>query len=363
MKSKLLSALTVIGLLTVSAHAASLTESLKAGKPDLQSIGPIAFGPEGILFAADTKGAALFAIATDDTVAAKASSPVKVEAVNQKIAALLGVAPADILVSDMVVNPISHTTYLAVSRGRGTDAQPALLRVKTDGKLETVALDNVKFSKALLPNAPANATTGRTNPRTESITDIAYLNGQIVVAGLSNEEFASKLRSVPFPFQTVGNGASIEIYHGSHGQFETRAPVRTFVSYKVGNVDTLLAAYTCTPLVSIPMSDLKSGSKVQGKTIGEFGNGNQPLDMIVYQKGGKDYLLMANSRRGVMKITTDNIDKAEPIVAPVANTKGLGFETLASWTGVEQLDRLDDQLAMVVRRTGDALSLESLPLP
>ena len=362
MKSKSLSvALIALGLLVIPTQAASLTDSLKAGKPDLQSIGPISFGPEGILFAADTKGAALFAIATDDNTA-RAGQAVKVEAMTQKIGALLGVPAADVLVNDMAVHPISHNTYLAVSRGRGTDAQPALLRVKADGQLETVSLENVKFSKAVLPNAPASTAAAR-NPRLESITDIAFLDGQVIVAGLSNEEFASKLRSVPFPFQTVANGTSVEIYHGSHGQFETRAPIRTFVSYKIGTEQNVLAAYTCTPLVKFPLSDLKPGAKVQGKTIGEFGNGNQPLDMIVYQKGGKDYLLMANSRRGVMKITTDNIDKEEPIVAPVANTKGLGFETIAAWTGVEQLDRLSDQLAMVVRRTGDALSLESLPLP
>ena len=366
MKSKLFSSALVVlttGLLTLSTHAASLTDSLKAGKPDLKSVGPIAFGPEGILFAADTTGAAIFAIATEDTTPTRGGQPIKLEAINQKVGALLGVTAADILISDMAVNPISHNTYLAVSRGRGPTAQPVLIRVKADGKIETVSLDNVKFSKAVLPNAPAENPTARTNPRLESITDIAFLDDRIVIAGLSNEEFSSKLRSVPFPFQTVANGTSVEIYHGSHGKFETMAPVRTFVSFKVGNELSLLAAYTCTPLVRFPLSELKAGAKVQGTTIAEFGAGNRPIDMIVYQKGGKDFILMANSSRGVMKITTDNIDKSEPIVAPVPGTKGLAFETIKDWIGIEQLDRLDDQLAMVVRRQGDSLSLESLALP
>ena len=46
----------------------------------------------------------------------------------------------------------------------------------------------------------------------------------------------------------------------------------------------------------------------KGKTIAELGNRNKPLDMISYKKEGKDYLLMANSSRGVMKISTENID-------------------------------------------------------
>jgi len=88
--------------------------------------------------------------------------------------------------------------------------------------------------------------------------------------------------------------------------------------------------------------------------------------MIVYQKGGKDYLLMANSSRGIMKISTDQIDSVEKIDAPVpdSNKKGLPYQTIESWTGIDQLDRLDSQYAIVVRRAeGGSLNLESLPLP
>jgi hypothetical protein len=357
-----------IGLLAATAQAAKLTDSLKPGKPDLQSLGPLTFGPEGILFAADTKGAAIFAIATEDTTPAHGSHALKVEAVNQKVAALLGTSADQILIDDLAVNPISHNAYLAISRGRGPEAMPVLVRVKADGKLETISLDNVKFAKAVLPDAPADGVVGqgnrRSNPRQESITDIGFLEDRVLIAGLSNEEFSSTLRAVPFPFRTVGNGTSVEIYHGAHGQFETKSPVRTFVPFKVGNEPSLLAAYTCTPLVRFSLSELKPGAKIKGTTVAELGNRNRPLDMIVYQKGGKDFLLMANSSRGVMKISTDNIEKTEPILARVADTKGLTYETIKDWTGVDQLDRLDDQLALVLRRgEGGALNLESMPLP
>ena len=56
-----------------------------------------------------------------------------------------------------------------------------------------------------------------------------------------------------------------------------------------------MAAYTCTPLVKVPVAALKPGARTsRGRPIAELGNMNQPLDMIVYQKDGKDYLLMAN---------------------------------------------------------------------
>ena len=63
-----------------------------------------------------------------------------------------------------------------------------------------------------------------------SITDIAYINGQVYVAGLSNEEFASNLRAIQYPFEKVSPGSSIEIYHGAHGAFETRSPGTDFCS-------------------------------------------------------------------------------------------------------------------------------------
>lgn len=358
------------GLLAASAFASDLTDGLKEGNPELKSMGPIAFGPEGILFAADTKSAAVFAIATADVRPAQDAKPLKVEGINQKIAGLLGTSADQILIADMAVNPISRKAYIAVSRGRGPTATPVLVRVTRDGQIEAVDLERVKFAKAQLPDAPTDGVVGagsrQSNPRQESITDIAFLEDRVLIAGLSNEEFASTLRAIPFPFQTVENGTSVEIYHGAHGRFETRSPVRTFVPFNIGAEPHLLAAYTCTPLVQFPIQQLKPGAKIKGKTIAELGNRNRPLDMIVYEKGGKDYLLLANSSRGIMKINTDAIENTEAIVEHVqgGGKKGLSYETIESWKGIEQLDRLDQGNALVVRRGEDqSLNLESLPLP
>jgi hypothetical protein len=370
MKSITALALTLGLAFPAANHAANWTAGMKEGKLELKSAGPISFGPEGILFIADTKAAAVAAVATGDTKPAASAKLTKVEGINQKIAGLLGASADQILIDDLAVNPISRNTYLAVSRGRGADATPVLIRVKGDGQPELVSLDKVKFSRAELPDAPTDGVVGQgnrqSNPRRESITDIAFLEDRLLIAGLSNEEFASTLRAIPFPFKTVANGTSVEIYHGAHGRFETRSPVRTFVPFKVGNEAHLLAAYTCTPLVQFPLSQIQPGAKIKGKTIAELGNRNRPLDMIVYQKGGKDYLLLANSSRGIMKINTDQIEKSESIETPVkdGNKKGVAYETIESWTGIDQLDRLDNQHAIVLRRgEGGAQILEALDLP
>ena len=39
-----------------------------------------------------------------------------------------------------------------------------------------------------------------------TITDMNYVNGNLMVAGLSNEEWSSALRSIPFPFKTADAG-------------------------------------------------------------------------------------------------------------------------------------------------------------
>lgn len=343
-------------------------EGMKEGNPGLKSAGPIAFGPDGILFIADTKSASVVAVDTGDNHSSAESRISRIEGINQKIAALLGTGADQLLITDLAVNPVSHNTYITVSRGRGPEATPVLLRIKSDAEIELVSLDHVKFSRAELPDAPVDGVVGepnrQSNPRQESITDIGFLEDRVLIAGLSNEEFSSTLRAIPFPFRTVAHGTSVEIYHGSHGRFETRAPVRTFVPFKVGNEPQLLAAYTCTPLVQFPIKQLTPGAKIKGKTVAELGNRNRPIDMIVYQKGGKDYLLLANSSRGVMKISTDQIENGESITAPVRDTKGLPYETIKDWTGVEQLDRLDAERAVVLRRSdGGSLNLEALPLP
>lgn len=351
-------------------HASHWTSGMKDSKVELKSIGPITFGPEGILFIADTKAAAVYAIATDDSQSATSAKPIQVPGLNQKIASLLGTTSNDILIQDVAVNPAARTVYVAVLRGRGPDAKAALVRVDHNGQLQNVNLGAVKAAKAELPDAPVDGVVGegnrQSNPRQESITDIAFLEDRVLIAGLSNEEFSSTLRAIPFPFKTVVNGTSVEIFHGAHGRFETRSPVRTFVPFNVGHEPHLLAAYTCTPLVQFPIKELKPGAKIKGKTIAELGNRNRPLDMIVYQKDGKDFLLLANNNRGIMKINAANIEGTQGILEPVKDgaKQGLAYETIDSWSGVEQLDRLDAQHAIVLRRAeGGAFNLETLALP
>ncbi len=347
------------GLALVAAPAsADLTDSLKPGTPDLKSVGALAFGPEGILFVGDAASAAIFALDTGDRTKASAAGQPKVDGVDAKIASMLGVDSKTIQLNDMKVNPLSGKVYLSVGRGKGPDAAPAIIRVDATGKLDQLELKNIKFAKVALPNPPGE------KQRMMAITQLGFVDGRLMVSGLSNEEWASTLRAISFPFNEADKGAGIEIYHGAHGAFETRAPIRTFAPYGIAGQTHILAAYTCTPLVKIPVAELKAGSRVKGTTVAELGNRNNPLDMVIYNKGGKDFVLMANSSRGMMKIDLGGVEKAQGITSRIADKAGLPYDTIEPLKSVVQMDRLDPNNAVVIIRAADGiLNLQTVPLP
>ena len=190
---------------------------MKEGTPDIKLAGPMAFAPHGVLLVGDTLSAAIYAIDTGDDQAATGEKSVNIEGVNQKIAAMMGSDVAETVINDMVVNPLSGNLYLSVSRGRGPTATPVIFKADAKGALSELSLKKIKFSKAAIANAPESQEGARRNPRMSAITDMQYKDGNVVVAGLSNEEFASKLRVLKYPFDGSGKATSVEMYHGAHG--------------------------------------------------------------------------------------------------------------------------------------------------
>jgi hypothetical protein len=342
---------TALTLTLTAAHKpALLTADLASGKVELMSAGPLAFGPQGILFVGDSRGGLIVAIDTNDHTAARSAAKIDVPGIDAKIAALVGVTPDQIVINDVKVNPLSKNVYLSASRGRGPDALPLIIRVDTSGKISMLALDNARHASVRLADAPvSNSTAKRGDPRMLTITDMAYVNGNLMVAGLSNEEWSSALRSIPFPFKSAAEGTTLQIWHASHGRYETEAPVRTFVPYTIAGQQYILAAYTCTPLVKIPVSDLKPGAQVKGVTIADLGSGNQPLDMVPYEKDGHNYILIANSARGVMKLKADDLQSYAPIDSPtVVDVAGVPYDKIAALKDVRYLAQLDDADALIL---------------
>src|SRR5258708_21215618 len=109
-----------------------------------------------------------------------------------------------------------------------------VIRGEPAGKVTPLTLDSIGHASVSLTDAPASDPSARQNPRTITITDMEFLNGSLLVAGMSNEEWSSALRSIPYPFNTVARGTQLQIWHASHGRYETQSPVRTFVPYTLG---------------------------------------------------------------------------------------------------------------------------------
>jgi hypothetical protein len=356
MRSKLLAVACVLGLAAVGQAA---EDGLTKGTPEMKSATALAFGPKGLLFVGDPQGAAIFAIDTGDTKPA-GTKDVTIEKLDSKLAAALGVGEKEVRINDVKVNPASGNLYLALSRGTGAGT-PAIVKITRDGAVEPQTLKDVMFAKVAIPN-PFDPKPKARGTRADTITSMAFVDGRLFIAGLSSEEFASTLRAIPYPFKDADKGAGIQIFHGAHGRLETEAPIKAFTPFKIDNVEHIVASYTCTPLVKIPVSELKAGAKVKGTTIAELGNQNQPLDMISYSKGGKDFLLTANSRHGVLKIPTTDFASAAPITERTGPA-GIKAEPITELKDVVQLDKLDDARMIVIARSGGGLDLKTVPLP
>src|SRR6266850_3134280 len=97
-----LSVFVVLALFASAAVAQDITGSLTAGKADLQSAGVMTFGANGVLFVADSLGAMIYAIDTQDRTPATANE-MNVTGLRDKIAGLLGTTPDQVLINDVAV--------------------------------------------------------------------------------------------------------------------------------------------------------------------------------------------------------------------------------------------------------------------
>ncbi len=374
MKSKLFQSVVVIlgmGLIflvafTDSHETSGLTANFETGTPGHMAIGELAFGPQGILFYGDSPGASIFALDTKDSKRS-GNSAMNVDDIQGKLAQKLGAGVDDISIQDMVVHPVSHNAYMSLRRGEGNNATYHLMTVSTDGSINEVDLSNASFSQFKLAKVPSLGETDRrgNSLRSSSITDLSYANGKVFVAGISNEEFASGFRQISFPFQGKEALTTLEIYHVSHGQYETNAPIRTFVSYSIDDSNYIVAGYTCTPLVLFPMDNLEDGEHVRGKTVAELGNRNRPLDIIPYTDSqGNEALMIANSSYSVMRVNPKSFTNQSHLDQPLKNgeeTKGIKFEAL-DYHNVKHMDNLNaDFMVMLQQDEEGNLNLRSIP--
>ena len=297
---------------------------------NMKYAGTLAFSPEGVLFVGDNVTGNIFSYETGAGQAPAAQTkPLGVNNIDARVAEVLGVDQKNITINGMAVHPVSRDVYLSVSRSFDGGFLPAIVKVNSAGQLTNVDLKTLKSSQYKIPNYPTDERQFRSRAkdwavpdaneydakaelpmRTLAIMGMVFHNGELFVSGISNQEFASTLRRIPFPFSGKETASNISIYHIVHARYETRAPILAMKIMSIDGEDTLVAAYTCSPLVLIPLKELKNGAKVSGKTIGDMGNG-QPLQMVPFQLYGQDMLFVTNSARGPQVIPVKGLNGAK----------------------------------------------------
>lgn len=359
---KIVNYILAIGLLcTASASAARW--GLERGTPDIQSAGALAFGPGDVLLVGDTKSAAVFAISTGNTEGDSQKANINVTDLAGKISEIVG---SKATINDMATNPSTGTVFVSVT----ANGKPAIVQVNGTGLVSEVPLKDIAFSKAQLSDAPEDKETGqgrrRRNNRADAITDIAFFEGKVLISGLRTKGAPSSVRELDFPFAESDRGIGVQIYHAAHGKEEEYSAMRTFVPLMIDGKPSLLGAYVCTPLIKFPLDALSGGDeKVKATTVAELGNRNRPLDMISYDKDGAEYLLLSNSARGVMKISTAGLTENKGLTEPVrgGGVAGQSFESVESMSGVVQMDKLNSTHAVVLIDNDGSLDLKTVALP
>lgn len=299
------------------------------------SAGALAFAPDGTLFLGDSKAGAIWAYPSRARGKVADVAPFLFADIDQSMGNVLGVEPRRLVYNGMAVHPQTREPHISLGIRNSGKVSPAVVRVSLDGTITLVDLTADEAKVQLLSNIPDQDKTfrsragewpvpsekyyeekARTPMRAMAIVDIKFHNGELFVSGVSNQEFCSVLRRVPYPFQGVSSETHLEIFHVAHGIYETRAPIRTMQFATLDGEDTLIAAYACSPIVTIPVSQLADGATVIGKTIGDMGNG-QPISMVAYRDEGEDRLLITNVGRG-------------PVVLPLSNLEGAPAFTAAN---------------------------------
>lgn len=316
-------AVVICSILSSAAYAES-------AKLDMKFAGALEFSGSGTLFVGDNINGSIYAFDLPSDNVSKDVTPIKIDDIDVRIANLLGVGKSAVEINDMAVHPVSHEIFISVSRIGNLVAKPALIKVSQAGEIELMDLGTHEFSKQELTHFPNQQVTFR--PRgfgdapplvkdlakgaiplsSLAIMDMVYHDNELFVSGVAYDDFLSTLRRMPYPFDGKQSATSVEMYHIAHDQYETRAPIRAMSIQTIDGKEQLIAAYTCSPVVLVPLDELVDGAKVAAHTIGDMGNG-QPIDMIPYKFGDQNMLFVTSNSRSPQVIPLNGLNGAKVV--------------------------------------------------
>lgn len=310
---------------------ASTTAQANDTALDLKFAGALEFSDKGTLFVGDNYNGAIYSFDMTAATAPAKINAVSITDIDTKMADALGVGSSAIEINDMAAHPVSGEIFISVSRVGSYASRPAILKVTQDKQLELLDLSSYAFKKQALSHYPDQTTTFRPrglmggappSPRdlakgdiklsSLAIMDMVYHKDELFVSGVAYDDFLSTLRRINVPFDGTQSAANVEMYHIAHDGYETRAPVRAMAIHEIDGKDQLIAAYTCSPLVMVPLDSIVDGAKISANTLGDMGNG-QPIDMISYKLFGQDMLFVTSNSRSPQVIPLAGLNGAKVV--------------------------------------------------
>ena len=337
----------------------------------LTSVSKMSFNDKGFLFLGDGRRPVVYSIDLGGKISDQPTKPFNLKNVDLILSRFLGVSTEMLRVTDMAVHPLSKDVYLAVSVGVGKLETFSLIKVRPEGKLENVSLKDKKVDSVELTHHEGKDYKfwNKYQASSLSITHIEYYKNHLYVSGLKTGEFSSTLYKVSFPFRGNVEHATVSYYHAVHDQTESRAPIISHKIVHISGKDYLLAVYTCTPLVLIPLSEIKNGAHIRGKTIAELGYGNNPVDMLSFTldrgEGMQPYILINNRNRSGSLIAMKDIIDAESqpgITTPSGfSKKGVTAQDVPL-AGVIHMSLQDASWLLALRRNIDTGHLDLITM-
>lgn len=358
--------LTLASLLVLALPTIALADK---GDPKIKTIEAIAFGPDGLLLIGG--GARVVTIQTGDT---KPTTWSKTDLANidKVLAGKLGLAPTDIEIRKLAVNPASHKAYIALQSLK-TKAD-VILTVDGAGNVAEFPLEDVTYTSYTL-EAPKVSIT--------KVTDTIWAGGKIVAATQATDKFTASRVFTINPEAKGGSTRQIstKTYHVGHGKWETHAPLRVLMPLVEGGRTSVVGSFTCTPVVRYDLDDAKEDAQIIGRSVVELGTGNTPRGMFPYERDGKNYILVNVARNNkkpafgfpsaywVARVDaallneTTAINEKAPWRIGGKNLVGDRVQVAKDYFGVQQMDRLDANQALAIVEDKGALSLRVLQLP
>jgi hypothetical protein len=103
----------VFAFVALTAYAPAVAPRVAAATgPQLQSIGPLSFGPNGVLYAADSLAGKIYALDLGAQASGGAPGTANVANITQKIAAMLGTDALQVAVTDLAVDARTHNSFV-----------------------------------------------------------------------------------------------------------------------------------------------------------------------------------------------------------------------------------------------------------